>query len=493
MFRSLYSKLAAVLLLLFALVGLSIIAVTLFSVEMYQQEVDQKLNRELAAHIVSEKLLLRDNQINEEALKEIFHMLMVINPSIEIYLLDPAGNILAFSAPPEKVKRKRVNLDPVNTLLKEEASYPILGDDPRNPAKRKAFTVARIPEHGKLEGYLYVILGGEIYDSIVHKLKSSYILRLSTWAIAASLLLALIAGLLIFALLTGRLRRLSAAMDAFKKGNALSELSLPNINEAKTGDEIQQLSSTFKQLAQRIESQMNKLKKADTLRRELVASVSHDLRTPLATLQGYIETLLLKDEHLTDAERKSYLEIAIKHCDRLSKLVQELFELAKLDSQETKLQREPFNLSELVQDVTQKFQLKAKQREINIIPNIGKELPFVVADIELIERVLENLIENAMRHTPPGGSISVVLTPDQQDIVVKVSDTGSGITQKELPHIFDRFYQLDKSRNSSPGLAGLGLAICKRVLELHGGSINVDSILGSGTTFTFNLPSYPNA
>ena len=135
MFRSLYSKLAAVLLGLFVLVGLSIVAVTLYSAEMYQQEVDQKLNRELAAHIVSEKLLLQDNQINEEALKEIFHMLMVINPSIEIYLLDPAGNILAFSAPPGKVKRKRVNLEPVNKWLKEEVTYPILGDDPRNSAK----------------------------------------------------------------------------------------------------------------------------------------------------------------------------------------------------------------------------------------------------------------------------------------------------------------------------------------------------------------------
>jgi signal transduction histidine kinase len=488
MFRSLYAKLAAVLLGLFALVGLSIVAVTLFSAEMYQQEVDQKLNRDLAAHIVNEKLLLRNNQINEEALKEIFHMLMVINPSIEIYLLDPGGNILAFSAPPGKVKRKRVNLEPVNKWLQEEVTYPLLGDDPRNPSKRKAFTVARIPAQGKLEGYLYVILGGETYDSIVHKLKGSYILRLSAWAIAASLLVALVAGLLLFAFLTGRLRRLNVAMDAFKGGLALSEISLPKIKEANAGDEIQQLSFTFKQMAQRIESQMDKLKRADTLRRELVANVSHDLRTPLATLQGYIETLLLKDDRLSDIERRNYLEIASKHCDRLSKLVQELFELAKLDSQETKLRREPFNLRELVQDVTQKFQLKAKAKDINIITNIGTEMPFAVADIELIERVLENLIENALRHTPRGGSINVVLTPGRQDIAVEVSDTGRGISQEELPYIFDRFYQLDKSRNSSPGMAGLGLAICKRVLELHGRSINVDSVLGSGTTFTFHLP-----
>ena len=490
MFRSLYSKLATVLLLLFVLVGLSIVAVTIFSAEMYQQEVDQKLNRDLAAHIVSEKLLLRNNQINEDALKEIFHMLMVINPSIEIYLLDPAGKILAFSAPPGKVKRRQVSLEPIDHWLKQDANYPILGDDPRNPAKRKAFTVARIAEQGKLEGYLYVILGGETYDSIVHKLKGSYILRLSAWAIAASMLVALVAGLLLFAILTGRLRRLNAAIDAFKSGTALSEIALPKLKRSNAGDEIQQLSSTFKEMAQRIESQMDKLKKADSLRRELVANVSHDLRTPLATLQGYIETLLLKDRHLTVTERKDYLKIAIKHCDRLSKLVEELFELAKLDAQETKLLREAFNLSELVQDVVQKFQLKAQEKDIDIITNLGNELPFAMADIQLIERVLENLIENAMRHTPVGGSIRVVLTPGRQGIEIGVSDNGSGISPEELPHIFDRFYQLDKSRNSGQGLAGLGLAICKRVLELHGRSINVDSSPGSGTTFTFNLPSY---
>ncbi len=489
MFKSLYSKLAVVLLVLFALVGLSLVAVTLFSAEMYQQEVDQKLNRELAAHIVSEKLLLRDNQINEKALKEIFHMLMVINPSIEIYLLDPSGRILAFSAPPGKVKRKRVSLEPIKSWLAESANYPILGDDPRSLFKQKAFSVARIPDQGRLEGYLYVILGGETYEGVVHKLKTSYILRLSAWAIAASLLVALAAGLLLFALLTGRLRRLNAAIDAFRKGTPLSEISLPEKKQTGTGDEIRQLSFTFKEMARRIESQMEKIKKSDTLRRELVANVSHDLRTPLATLQGYIETLLLKDDHLTHSERKNYLHIAIKHCERLSQLVEELFELARLDSQETKPHCEPFNLRELIQDVTQKFQLKAEKKNVTITTDIGKELPFVVADIKLIERVLENLIENAMRHTPSGGKVRVALMSDRREIAVEVSDTGDGISPKELPHIFERFYQLDKSRNSSPGTAGLGLAICKRVLELHGRSISVSSQLGSGTTFAFNLPA----
>ena len=205
MFRSLYSKLAAVLAGLFCLVGLSFVAVTVFSTGMYQQEVNQKLNAGLAQQIVSEKLLMENNRVNRDALNEIFHMLMVINPSIEIYLLDAEGGIIAFSAPKGKVKRQRVALGPIEKWLKGDTQIPLLGDDPRSPDGKKVFTAARIPEQGKLEGYLYVILGGEIYDNVVQKLKGSYILQLSAWMILATLFFALIAGLILFALLTGRL------------------------------------------------------------------------------------------------------------------------------------------------------------------------------------------------------------------------------------------------------------------------------------------------
>jgi len=493
MFRSLYSKLAAVLTGLFCLVGLSFVVVTMFSTEMYQQEVNQRLNRKLAEHIVTQKLLMQNNRVNEGALEEIFHMLMVINPSIEIYLLDTEGNILAFSASPGKVKRKRVDLGPVRTWLSGDATMPVLGDDPRDPEGKKVFTVAPIPEQGKLQGYLYVILGGETYDSVVQKLKGSYILQLSTWMIAASLLFALIAGLLLFALLTGRLKRLASVMDAFRRGATLNQIDFPFRKGKRSADEIDRLGATFKEMTERIEDQMGKLRMSDALRRELIANVSHDLRTPLATLQGYIETLLLKEGHLREEEKRSYLETAISHCERLSKLVSELFELAKLDSDEIRLEREPFNLSELVQDVVHKFQLKAKEKRIRISMKIEKDLPFVNADIGLIERVLENLIENAIRYTPQGGSIRLLLARLKKNIAVQIRDTGCGVPEKELPNIFNRFYQFDKSREGEMGHSGLGLAITKRILQLHDRSIKVTSVVNAGTSFTFQLPVYTPA
>ncbi len=488
MFRSLYSKLAAVLTGLFCLVGLAIIIVTLFSTEMYQQEVNQRLNRRLAEQIVAEKLLMQENRVNQEALADIFHMLMVINPSIEVYLLDVQGNILEFSAAPGKVKRRRVDLEPIRDMLEKNVTIPLRGDDPRDPGGKKVFTVARIPEQGRLQGYLYVILGGETYDSVVQKLKASYILQLSAWMIFASLLFALIAGLVLFASLTGRLKRLANAMDAFRSGSGHKAIALPPPKRRHGADDIDRLGLAFTEMAARIEDQLDQLQRSDEMRRELVANVSHDLRTPLATLQGYIETMLLKEDDLGPEARRNYLETAIKHCERLSKLVSELLELAKLDSYDIRAKREPFNLSELVQDVVQKFQLAAKEKQITLSTTCEKNLPFVNADIGLIERVLENLIENALHNTPVGGSVQLLLTPQQENVAVTVSDTGHGIPAKDLSHIFNRFYQQEKNRNSEPEHSGLGLAITKKILELHGRSIDVASALGSGTTFSFQLP-----
>ncbi|MFH2132740.1 MAG: HAMP domain-containing sensor histidine kinase [bacterium] len=489
MFKSLYAKLAAVLTALFGLVGLAFMLVTLFSIDMYQQEVNQKLNSHLAEQIVQERLLIQNGQVNEGALNEIFHMLMVINPSIEIYLLNTTGKILAFSAPPGKVKKKQVDLAPIHQWLEGNPTMPLLGDDPRHLDMQKAFTVARIPKKGELQGYLYVILGGETYDSVVQLLQRSHILRLSAWMIGASLLFALITGLLLFASLTGRLKRLANVMDAFRTGEQLSQINHTMMKDDRSTDEIGRLGLKFKQMAAHIEHQMDELVKSDIQRRELMANVSHDLRTPLATLQGYIETLLIKHDRLTEQERQDYLKIAIKHCEHLSKLVDRLLELAKLDSSEMKLVCEPFSLGELIQDVFQKFQLKIEEKEISVVSNIEKDVFFVNADIGLIERVLDNLIENTIRFTPQGGTVRLMLTPENGNIKVQISDTGPGIPEDELPQIFNRFYQFDKSRRVTPGHSGLGLAITKRILELHGRSIAVTSVIDQGTTFTFSLPA----
>ena len=171
-------------------------------------------------------------------------------------------------------------------------------------------------------------------------------------------------------------------------------------------------------------------------------------------------------------------------------LVDELFELAKLDSREIRVQYEPFNISELAHDVVQKFNLTAEEKRISIQIDHNQHLPFANADIAMIERVIENLLDNALRHTSPGGSIRLAFSAQNGDISVCVRDTGCGIPEEDLPHIFDRFYHRDRTRESKSGYSGLGLAIAKRILELHNKSIIVESKAGSGTTFTFFLPAH---
>lgn len=242
-------------------------------------------------------------------------------------------------------------------------------------------------------------------------------------------------------------------------------------------------------MASKIYHQLDDLKTTDSLRRELVANVSHNLRTPLATLQGYIETLLIKDATLTEKDRRNYLQTAIKHCTRLNRLISELFELARLDACETRPHQENFNLAELIEDIVQKFSLPSKQKGIKVSAQHDSTTLFVYADISLIETVLDNLLENALRFVPTGGTITLSLKELEQQIQIQICDNGSGIPDTELPLIFDRFYQLDKNRNVENNNSGLGLAIVKRILELHNSIIKVTSQPGEETIFSFTLPS----
>lgn len=486
MVNSLFAKLTLTLLVMFCLLGLLFVSVTLFSTNLYHQEVMQKLNRGVAEHIVKDTPILENGKLNRVALKQLFNTLMIFNPSLEIYLLDHEGDIMAFSAPPWKVVRTSVDLTPIKQLLQQSRPFPLKGDDPRDFQNSKIFSAAPVEYPGEFSGFLYVILGGEEYDDIMARVQGSYILKFSLLIIAAGLLFSAIAGVVLLASTTNKLKRLSTAMIKFKQHPSLD----PGFLSSKTtkGDEIDQLAATFRAMAEKIVSQLDNLQTTDQLRRELVANVSHDLRTPLATLQGYIETLMIKDAQLTQEQRQEYLQVAIKHCQRLNKLVVELFELAKLDAKETRAKKEPFNLAELIQDIVQKFNLKAYEKSIKMGVKTELSAVFVYADISLIERVIENLLENALRYTQENGQVEIELQAQHEHILVQVRDNGVGIPENEMPYIFDRFYQLDKTRSQEENGSGLGLAIVKRIIELHQSVIDVSREPNGYTSFTFSLP-----
>jgi two-component system OmpR family sensor kinase len=489
MIKTLYRKIALILLFLFLVIGLLNIFQTLVTTKLYIQEVNQRLNRNLSDYLSSERVFFQDGQANVSALKESFENLMHINPNIELYLLDPKGKILSYSAPPEKIKRDAVNIAPLKKFLSGTASYPTFGDDPRDTDAKKIFTVSRIPERGPIEGYLYIILGGEEYDSVVQRLERSYILKLSTWIAIGGLLFVFITGLFLFNLLTRRIRRLSAALDSFKQSDFSKPIKLSRRRPGSSKDEIDRLGEVASQMSNRIIDQMETIKRADSLRREMVSNISHDLRTPLSSLQGHLETLLMKRGEISEEEQEKYLKIAMRQSERLGKLVADLYELAKLDSPDIELKMETFHLGELVQDILQKFELAAEKKNVDIRAEFPKKLPLVHADIGLVERAIQNLLDNSLSYSKPDGTITLTITPEESKLSIKVMDNGVGISQEDIPYIFDRFYQgKKKKRDEDDDSTGLGLAITKRILELHGSPIEVQSEPGKLTTFSFFLP-----
>ncbi|VAW75800.1 Osmosensitive K+ channel histidine kinase KdpD [hydrothermal vent metagenome] len=487
MFRTLFAKLAMSLMLLLAGIGLLYILLSTSITRHYQQEFVQSLNSDLAANLVTGRNLLRDGVLDQDALKETFHHYMMVNPDIEIYLLDGNGRILSYSAEPGLVKREHVDLSPVQNFL-SGGEFPLLGDDPRNYERSKVFSATRFSLNDGSPAYLYVVLRGQEYERIEQLFQNNFLFQLSAAALLASLIVGLLFGLILFRLLTRRLNRLTGLMQRFGESDFIEPIRWPG--DTRRRDEIESLGDSFNNMAERIQEQLEKLKKQDSQRRELVANVSHDLRTPLAALHGYIETLQLKADAFDAETRSSYLQTALQHSTRLTRLVDELFELAKLDATDAPLQTEPFAAAELAQDIIQKFQLQAEQKGVQLKLDVGDSLPFVEGDIALIERVLVNLISNALQHTPEGGTITVSLRQEDSGVRIQVEDTGSGIPEKDLGKVFERFYRGDNGARSGEH-AGLGLAIARHIVRLHGGVIGVSSEVGQGARFAFSLHNSP--
>jgi signal transduction histidine kinase len=481
---SLYSRIAAVFAAVLIGFGVVLGALSYTAAKYHQHEVMQQVSRGLAAHIAGRGPLLRPNGVERKAVDELFRMASAVNPSIELYLLDRDGVIVGHSQPDLPLVQDRVALEPIRAFLNGE-TLPVLGDSPRNARRREIFSAAPIVVDGRTTGYVYVVLVGDMYRQMAEEARQNYALRTAVWIGTAALGLALLVGLAAFAWITRPLNTLTRAVQAFEQGNFSDRVELP-ARQAGTSDEIGRLANVFEHMAERLAAQMTELKRQDDLRRELVANVSHDLRTPLTSMQNYLETLLRTGETLPAAERKQYLEVAVRQSQRVARLAQQLFELARLECEETLPKPETFSLSELLQDIAQKFDLAARGKGVRLRHDADPEGFFVRGDIGMIERVIANLIENAIRHTPAGGEIRLDAVRAEGGIEVRVADTGVGIAAGDLPDLFKRDSPLRETSRRAGG--GLGLQIAKRILALHGTRMTVASEPGRGTTFRFALP-----
>ena len=248
------------------------------------------------------------------------------------------------------------------------------------------------------------------------------------------------------------------------------------------------MATTFNNMTDTILSDIEKIKSVDQLRQELIANISHDLRTPLAVVQGYIETLHMKNAQLSLKEQQEYLNIISSGGDRLAKLISQLFEYSKLESNQIQPKKEPFLISELANDINRNYSILAKNKNIDLKLSMDDNIPLVFADISLVERAVQNLMDNAIKFTPEFGEIIIKVKALETGVEVVVQDSGPGIDKESQVLIFERFRQTRIGREKEG--AGLGLAIVKKILDIHDSKITVLSNPNSGTKFSFELPIY---
>ena len=281
--------------------------------------------------------------------------------------------------------------------------------------------------------------------------------------------------------LSNRLNALNQASREIARGNLNERVSL-------TGrDEIAELGATFNEMASQLQVLDNRQKELRRIRNDMIAWIGHDLRTPLTSIRAMLEAL--SDRVVEDPDTtQRYLEMAQKEIKNLSRLIDDLFDLAKMDSDGLSLDRQDVALPDLISDTLESFFTLAKQNHIELTGSVEPGIDLVYIDAQLINRVLNNLTSNAVRYTPAGGIVRIEAVRSGNKVIVSVIDNGKGMKPEDMANIFERFYRGDKSRNRSTGGSGLGLAISRGIIEAHGEHITAVSKLGQGTTVSFTIP-----
>uniref|UniRef100_Q0HYY2 histidine kinase n=1 Tax=Shewanella sp. (strain MR-7) TaxID=60481 RepID=Q0HYY2_SHESR len=446
-----------------------------------RDKVQQSLHLELAAHMAHINPMLSRGVTSDSALKEAFHDFMLLGPSFEIYTLSPTGQVLAFDAAPDKLVVDRVDLAPIQRFLRSEP-LPITGTDPRSGELQKIFSVSELKDpSGALTGYLYVIIGGEIYDSW-HQLLASDI---QSRGLGAGMLLAIgfvIALFLLLAqVLSTPLKRLSRDLESLRLSDA-DNSTLPG--HYGGGAEIESLVTSINLLLTTLAQQHQKLVKQQLARQQFLLHLSHDLKTPLTSLLGYLETYLITPEHQRDT---AWLEAGMRSGEKLKGQLGELLELAALENGQIKVCSSLTSLKSVFDELELCFAPKAQQKQIALcIDDPGQRL--LHTDPKLLGRVLANLVDNALRHTPRGGSIYVTVMDDAPS-AIGIRDTGPGMGE-ELKTAWQQPF-----RDDLPQL-GVGLSIVRQLSGLLGMKLVPISRQGHGCEFRIELPicyRIPNA
>jgi len=415
---TIFRRIYIVIFLLIALLGVIFTGITYMATTNFYEMSTQLLNKDVAAHIAKFTSPYGREGFDRQKADSVFYEAMVISPSAEVYFLDTTGAVIYFHGEPAEIKSHRIPLEHIIRYLASDGTQHINGPDPRDPAHPKIFSAAAVEGDSGRLGYIYVILGSAQYRSVTQMLYNSEVTPTVLGAVAAILTISLLITLLYLQRMRLRFDELVNVMGKrFREG-------------------------------------------------DFMVNLSHDLRTPLAIARGYSETLLLKKDDLSPAQEKEYLELVSGKIRQVEGVVNQLFELAKLESPNFVPHREPFVFGEMMGEVLRAVgaQYRIEQRGI-------EDGSWIEADVAMMERVVQNLVVNALAYTPEGGRIGLSLGRVGAELVFSIENDGAALSE-------DLLAWLNRSEAARPSRPAVGLTIVRKILSLHGYAFRVESVAG---------------
>ena len=475
---TIFSRISILVFLIIAFLSALFIIITYFASTYFYKSSTELLNRDVAKHIAVFTSPYENNGINKRKADSVFYNAMVLNPSSEVYFLDTAGNVMYWQSPDTTViQLHKIPLDNIKKFIYSEGATYITGDDPKHADVKKIFSAAQVYKDHRLLGYIYVILGSSAYGNAANMLFSSQVWHLALEAFIVVIILSILISLYYIKRLQNNYKRVIAVLEQYGSGNFNAQFGLKDSNE------FAPITDAFNKMTGMLSISMKKLQKSETERKDLIATISHDLQSPLSIAKGYAETLLIKNDDAESSEHREYLKLIQLKIIQVEKMVVQLTQLSKIEEVNFKPNKEPFVLSEIVQETVSTYQLIATEKKVDLKCVQCQYHVWVNADISMMERVIQNLVDNAIKNTPAYGKVQASITVENDFLIFMIENSG-----KPLPDNLLSWINGDEEELADrPSRTGLGLLIVKKILRLHNVSLQA-SVRDDKNLISFRMP-----
>ena len=481
LYRTLTFKVSIALIAFFILNGVLLVLWNQADI-MNELEIDIQTTYRYTAQEIADEI--ENPETDNTDMSVFFDSLAQFYPGMELFLVAPDGEILEHgSYVPSQLINNYTSIEAIELFIEADTSdYPIEIAIPTATDLDFVFAAAPL---GSEEPQAYVLVtmveGGEDVTMTWWDEYGAILIR----TIIFSIIVAVFAGLLFWYFLTRRVQNVAHAVQNYRAGDSRFIL------KDEASDEIGHVAMHIGDMMERIDVMFDELGRKEKMRTELLASVSHELQTPLTVMQGNIETLVEHREKMTEEDLSTKLSAVYSQVRHMSALIDDMFDVAILETGQMRINAEPFPMVELVEDVLQSYALLLEQSKITIVRDFPDTIQTVNADPLRIRQVIRNLLSNAVKFSSPGDTIRITTEVKSNEILsFRIEDTGVGIAEDDISKIFESFYRSKQQLEKTVKGTGLGLHICQHILKLHDSNLEVKSRLNIGSTFSFELPLY---